>query len=200
MTDIRGSEGILSMPPLSRRVIHALAEEFLGACAPNCLRHPFALDVAELVDTVLPRNNIHVSPGSATEMGDAEGLTDPEGGPEIEILVAADQYNRLAIAGPAANRARATVCHELGHALLHVPVIRARQRLPHSKLLLKRKSPEQVKIYRQPEWQAWTFAEAVLMPTRTIRMLPLVTARILASTYGVSEAFAQARLRSLRMA
>jgi hypothetical protein len=193
------AEEVMRMPPVSLRAIRAVSEAFLLELAPKVLERPTRLDVAELVDEVLPRHGIHVSPASATELQDNEGLTQPDGTADVEIVVQNDQYEALELTGPASHRARATVCHEIGHAILHVPVIRRRRALPNGELLLRRVSTGLIKPYEHPEWQAWSFAGYILMPPRTLRMMPSRAANDVSRTYGVSVAFATSHLRRLRM-
>lgn len=98
-----------------------------------------------------------------------------------------------------------TMSHELGHALMHVPVLRkfGRQQVFEQKgknggevNLYRRKD---LKPYEDPEWQAWRFASAVLMPREAIsEMIRRGYSRYdLAQHFQVNEVYVQTRLRQL---
>jgi hypothetical protein len=97
-------------------------------------------------------------------------------------------------------RFRATVAHEIGHCILHVPFLNFESSSQGaSKDMLFRKTTH-IKAYENPEWQAWEFAGALLMPkNRVIRYaisgLPL---HQMAQTFGVNPAFVKVRLSKLK--
>jgi hypothetical protein len=200
MSDLIGEE-VFRMPPVSTAAIEIFAEEALKELQPECLQSPHSVDVRRLVDTVLPELGIFVSPASYDEMGQQYGATDPTGHEQggIEILLREDVWDNLAIGGALARLPRATVAHEIGHALIHVPVVRRRLRSPHAKHLLAREDRSQMKPFEDPEWQAWTFAGCLLMPRRTLTAMARITPWDVASIYQVSESFAQSHLRRLRI-
>jgi len=98
---------------------------------------------------------------------------------------------------------RSTVAHETGHAILHVRDYR------HKKALLKsihRKDhaltmyrETDIVLYKNPEWQAWRFAGALLMPAPafTAAIREGLGVRDLADRFGVNPAFVRSRLRAL---
>jgi hypothetical protein len=183
---------ITAMPGLSMACVETLAENVLSVFQPSALSAPEPIDVTGWVDTILPRFGIHVLPAADDELRDCAALTYPSGEAESEILVAEWIWHDLAHeARP--NFARATVMHELGHAILHVPVMRTMndpQPMPAA-------DPATVPAFNDPEWQAWALAGAILMPRRTIAMLPAPTPQALAAIYHVSEQFAAVHLRRL---
>ena len=71
-------------------------------------------------------------------------------------------------------RLRATIAHEIGHCFLHVEDAR-RNRAFQQKFLNNQSSsiqmykPQEIEIYKNPEWQAWRFASAMLMPENCFR-------------------------------
>lgn len=191
-------DGVIRMPAMSRSQIEVLASMFLQEVAPSMLGTiPTRLDVATLVDDVLPRYGIHVYPASATELRGNEGLTDPSGQPRapIDILIHEDQFEALTDPGPRGNRARCTVLHELAHALLHVPVIRRRCQLPSQQHTLLRVSDSAIKIYENPEWQAYAFAGHIAMPRGQVLKLPTLAPEAVARFFGVSQEFARQHLK-----
>lgn len=184
---------ITAMPGLSMACVEALAESALGIFQPSALSSPEAIDVTGWVDRILPRFGIHVVPAADDELRDCAALTYPSGEAESEILVAEWIWHDLAHdARP--NFARATVMHELGHAILHVPIMRA---MGAAEPQPPSADGPAVPAFSDPEWQAWALAGAILMPRRTVAMLAHPTPQSLAATYQVSEQFAAVHLRRL---
>ena len=112
------------------------------------------------------------------EMGDDHGRSFPD---SHRILIREDVY---AGACERRGRDRFTVMHEISHLLLHegVPVA------------LKRSSAD-IPAYKNSEWQADALAGEILMPNPEIRGM---TAREIASVYGVSMNAAATQLRASR--
>lgn len=84
------------------------------------------------------------------ELGNTYGTTNTA---RNKMIIRSDVYDR-AVNGNA--RDRFTLCHELGHYLLHQPeaISLARGKVP---------------VYRDPEWQANTFAAELMAPARLIK-------------------------------
>jgi len=102
---------------------------------------------------------------------------------------------------------RSTMSHESGHCVVHVPEFRRRKSVLQS--LLDRLEPpitmyrqEDIPTYRNPEWQAWRFGGALLMPTSTFEMAVRRgnSIRELGEIFDVHQPFIRARLRSLGLA
>lgn len=186
------------MPGLRIDQIERIAEAALEELYPAALRSPQPVDLCHLIDTELPRHGIHISPASFLELGNREAVTDPAGDDEIEILLLEDRYEDLFAGGSKANRARATVGHELGHGVLHVPVIRRWRKLPTANLLLARTARANMQPWEDPEWQAWCFAGAFLVPARTLRPIRGEDLWTLAQFYNVSPDFMRSRLKRLK--
>ena len=178
MTSLAG-QATMRMPPLSRDSIERVAELFLEEVAPATLETPCRLDVADLVDHVLPCYGIHFSPA---ELADSEALTDPSGSGPVEILMDVEQFNALPLLDRKANRPRSTACHEIGHALIHVPVIRKRRdRSPQlAHMALQRVDRREIEAFRCAE---------------TLITLGTSSPDLVAATFGVSTALAAQRLR-----
>jgi len=192
-------EKVPPVRPLSTAAIEELGRCVLEQLDPDVLKKPQPLDVLRLVDDRLPKFGIHVSPASREELGDRAGATDPQGRHEIEILIGEEYWERLEEGGPPSYFAKTTVCHELGHGVLHVPVLRRRLLLTDCFARVERKA---IKAYEDPEWQAWAFAGAILMPSVTLTMLKrrhnLLTAEVVAATYEVSTQMVNSHLKRLR--
>jgi uncharacterized protein DUF955 len=187
--------------PLGVAAISELARCFLEQLAPEVLSAPQRLDVLELVDTRLPRFGIHVCPASRAEIGSLSGATDPSGSDhEVTILVSEDVWKQLELSGAHCYYARTTVCHEIGHAILHVPILRRRLQVTN---MLARTQRSNLPAYCDPEWQAWAFSGAVLMPTVTLQMLQRghgrLSADLVSGIYEVSTQMALKHLKRLKM-
>ncbi|KFA91739.1 hypothetical protein Q664_20125 [Archangium violaceum Cb vi76] len=196
---MKGDDDTISMPPLNMATIESFGEAVLAEFFPEALKQPMPVDLLHLVDEVLPRYGIHVTPASAVEMGDNLGLTDPSGTLSIDVLLLDDLWDQLLVGGPIANRARATVAHELGHCILHVPVIRKRRASPYGQHLLARVAREEVPAFKCAEWQAWALGGCILAPRRTINMVSNPTVAKLANIYQISISMMQQHLRRLRI-
>jgi Zn-dependent peptidase ImmA (M78 family) len=117
-----------------------------------------------------------------------EGITDPH---TRSIVVAESVFERMEDGD---GRARNTVLHECGHGLMHVKQL-------HDVLIdgrtpgLQRASS--LKPYLSPEWQANSFASALLMPAPAFRLAVARhgrDTRALAALFGVSPAAVGVRL------
>lgn len=103
-------------------------------------------------------------------------------------------------------RLRATQAHEIGHCHLHVAELRqtrAARELRHDTRhadseLFKQ---EEIKVYRNPEWQAWRFAGALLMPECCVRaaIYHKWTMKMMSRAFDVNIAFLEVRLHTLRI-
>jgi predicted transcriptional regulator len=116
----------------------------------------------------------------------------------LEIVLAQRTYDMLQENHV---RARSTVAHETGHAVLHTAqIIRlAGMNLKSHVAFHRDRNPH--KAYLDTEWQANAFASSLLMPAEGVKSLVeeknFSTAR-LARVYGVSEESATYRLETYR--
>lgn len=192
-------EEVPPVNPLSVGSIEEVGRCLLDQLAPMTLEAPKPLDVLGLVDNCLPQFGIHACPASRAELGNRDGATDPKGDGEVTILLSEEVWDQLEQPAPRSHYARTTVCHELGHAILHVPVLR-RRLLVHD--MLARSKRGELRPFEDPEWQAWAFAGAVLMPSVTLRILLRehngLTPQLVSSTYEVSQKMAASHLRRLK--
>lgn len=116
---------------------------------------------------------------SIGEMPNDYGLTYPD---ENKIMIREDVYDR-AIEG--VGRDRFTIAHEIGHYIMHRPNLIA---------LARNHKEEKVPAYKNPEWQANTFAGELLAPPNIINGL---TESEISSQCGVSFECAKIQLNSL---
>lgn len=92
------------------------------------------------------------------DMADCYAETYPE---QSKIVVREDVYNRAADGVP---RDRFTIAHEIGHFIMHKP----------GKIVLARgRKKENIPAFKNPEWQANTFAAELLAPPSIIKGLTL---------------------------
>jgi hypothetical protein len=192
-------EEVIRMPPISMAEIEQIANEILGSLCPRALQKPTRIDLLHWVDYELPANGIHVTPVDEEELPDSEAETLSDGTTEIEIIIRRSYWEMLLAGGRRAHRPRATIGHELGHGVLHVPVIRRRRDSPQRRHLLQRVLDERIKVYENPEWQAWALGGCVLAPRTGIKTLPGAGVTELAEFFGVSSDFMRAHLRRLKI-
>lgn len=104
-------------------------------------------------------------------------------------------------------RLRATQAHEIGHCHLHVAelrrtraVLELRHDKRHSYSNLYKQ--EEVEVYRNPEWQAWRFAGALLMPERCIQRAVDCgwSLQTMSRAFDVNPSFVEVRLHDLKIA
>jgi hypothetical protein len=147
----------------------------------NLTNKPYfpVVDVYEFLDLLFDGASFEVR--EVREMGEDHGRTFPD---KKVIYIREDIYER-AYQGQA--RDRFTMCHELGHLMMHRGVALSR--------IDPLKPP---KIYCNSEWQADTFASHLLLPRNLLinynSVLDVMTA------FGVSFEAAQARLADMKNA
>jgi len=101
---------------------------------------------------------------------------------------------------------RSTLAHETGHCIMHVPQL---QRINRTQVFRQAKNEDSIKLYRKdniplycnPEWQAWRFAGALLMPEAPLRMMFNAGASLseMADNFEVNISFLKARLKALKI-
>lgn len=138
-----------------------------------------------------------VYPVSADELPDSEAETRAGEGRWLEIWMQVDFYDALFEPNSNTNRARSTLAHEIGHAVLHAVDVRTGRHRPHA-LALRRVRRSELEPFRDSEWQAHTFAGALLMPRPALRKLKLDNTRALAHEFQVSESFARSHLKRIK--
>ncbi len=102
--------------------------------------------------------------------------------------------------------ARSTIAHEIGHVMTHVPEFRRKKAILRSihdgdHMTLRLHREENVPVYQNPEWQAWRYAGALLMPEHAFRVAVRDGADewSLAEIFQVNRPFVQARARALKI-
>lgn len=201
MSNFLNDEQVPPVKPLSTAMLEDIANEVLAELLPEALFRPTAIDIAEWADTKLEKYGISVAPATANELGPRLGATDPvDAGDGItQILLEADHYDTLFSPGRQANRARATLLHELSHSILHVPLFRRRMKTPDgAKILLSRMvRRDTLQAFRDPEWQAWTLAGCIAAPRCAIDLTGTRDPATLADIFRMSPAFMESHLKRL---
>lgn len=129
---------------LSRDKIRGFTRSIREACKwEDKTYFPIVQFIEWCLPEIDPEFEFIVAP--ASEMGDNYGLTNTA---KHEIRIREDVYEAACAGNP---RHRFTMCHELGHYLLHQPelISLARGAVPK---------------YCEPEWQANTFAGELMAP------------------------------------
>lgn len=140
------------------------------------------LPVTEILEHFLPEllgSKYSFTVQSERIMGNRHGYVDPITG---ELSLRGDVYDGLCDGN---GRDRFTACHEMGHYFLHRSTL---NRAPAVK---------SIPIYRDPEWQANSFAAAILMPRELILECTSGTTVFIAAEFGVSLEAAKLRVRKL---
>lgn len=158
---------------LSRKDIRELTMELRKICG---LQEKLYFPVVEFIEWVLgnPDNDFDYEIVPEREMEDTYGTTNTS----CNVMrIREDVYDGAVNGKP---RDRFTLCHELGHFLLHQPkyVNYARGDIP---------------IYCQPEWQANTFAAELMAPYSLVRNM---TADEIAKECGMSKQAANIQYRT----
>lgn len=100
---------------------------------------------------------------------------------------------------------RSTMAHETGHAILHVWDYRKKKAILksiHNKNhMLRNYREDEIITYKNPEWQAWRFAGALLMPEPAFRKAVIdgLGERDLSQRFGVNPAFVRSRAKALKI-
>jgi hypothetical protein len=178
--------------PLSARQIEQQAMGIIAAFYPNLLKEPGQFPVLDFFD--LLKDEFKLQPGVEELSDGVEGITWPDG----RVIVSEPTY-RGAAAGN--GRDRFTVMHEAYHGIEHRGQIR--NALVHTgELVLYRR--KMIEAFRDPEWQANTFASAILMPEATVRLLAKGGSRLfllaeMLDAFGVSYRAAEVRIEKLKI-
>jgi len=115
----------------------------------------------------------------------------------IALVLSAETYNHLERGD--GRRARFSVAHEIGHAVLHGRRLVELAHIDHAQRAMLRTDASDTPIYRDSEWQANAFAAALLVPGPGLEWFERrgkLNAQALQATYQVSYACAKRRVRT----
>jgi Zn-dependent peptidase ImmA (M78 family) len=97
---------------------------------------------------------------------------------------------------------RSTIAHEIGHFFLHISEFRQRMNLEEFFDNSEIEFEKEIPVYADPEWQAWRFAGALLMPKPALEKAfekGINSSSELCEIFEVNPAFLNSRLRALKM-
>jgi hypothetical protein len=126
--------------------------------------------------------------------GALAAATYSEAADEISILLSDASYRDLERDG---GRARFSVAHEIGHAVLHAEKLIEITRIDHNRRIMLRSDSKATPVYKDSEWQANKFGAAILMPAPGLEFLLLrgsLNTSALQEMYGVSTICAKRRI------
>ena len=193
------SRRIVMANPRSGRDIENLALKIVRSFQPGVLKEPMPFDIVRFFDC-----DLEAITGVNTDYRPLptgiHGYTHSE---TMESVISAE----LMEDPTQIFFVRSTMSHETGHALIHVPEFRLKKAIlssihnaQHDVALTMHRETE-VPLYRNPEWQAWRFGGALLMPEPIFReaVKEENDIRTLSSIFEVNPAFVETRLRALKI-
>jgi hypothetical protein len=184
----------------SAREIDDFAFELAAAFHPEAVRMVTPFDVERYFDCELECRT-GIEPVYLSLGEELEAYTDSA---ELKCIVSSElaNYGQDVMQK---RRLRATLAHEIGHCFLHV----ADSRRAHTMLRFLHDESASMQMFRQedlhayqnPEWQAWRFAGAFLMPEPCIRAAVnnQWSIQMMARGFDVNPAFVKARLNHLKI-
>ncbi len=188
--------------PLSRARIENDTLKFLKQHQPDSLKYAQEVDIEAIFEIVIPQ----IKPGLKTRYVDLSsigsgimGYTDANN----KVCCIHQELYEAALADPTSSegrRFRATVAHEISHCLYHYSYLKTFQSFCSvaGKNTLMRKRSD-IPAYKDPEWQAWEQAGALLMPKPCIEKLieEGKSAWEIADIFNVNPVFVQGRIERL---
>jgi hypothetical protein len=181
------------VPALAMAGIVDKAEQLLTRIDAENLRAPVPLDVRRMMERALPLIGIDVYPVDADEVPGSEAETRAGDDGRIHILVRESIYQAACIGGPESHRARSTLCHEVGHGVLHGPLLQRHRE--GDRIALRRVGYGNVQAFRSAEWQAFAFGATLLMPVSTMVRMRNRSPKDLSSAFQVSPSLAEKHLQ-----
>ena len=187
--------------PRSGAEIEDVARSIIQRFQPNVLESVGCFDVEAFFEFDL-HDETDVEPVTKDLPSGLDGFTDSNQGKCFISNSLMDYRDRIVIE----RRLRSTLAHEIGHCCLHVADARKNQTYQqifrHDKdYSIEMYDPDEHKVYEHPEWQAWRFAGALLMPEITFRRVAERnwTKRQMQNAFGVNLSFLEKRLRELKI-
>lgn len=179
--------------------IDLAAEKVIREYKPEILTKPQAFDVQRYLDCELEERT-GIAGDYQMIQGGVHGYTDIE---EMKCVICKslsdDPQNRRFL--------RSTIGHELGHCFLHVPEFRRRKQLARfinkdENAVLQRRAEDNIPTCAHPEWQAYRFSGALLIPRSSLEIALArgASEHELCEIYDVHAPFLQSRLRALKLA
>lgn len=192
---------LLKARPRSGREIEEIAYNLIKNFQPEAVRFVLSFDVEGFFDLEL-EDQTGIEPVYKNLPDGLDGFTDSE---NMKCYIS----SKLADFGECQvtkRRLRSTLAHEIGHCFLHVEDARCnrdyQKKFPNDKhSSLEMYNPQDLEIYENPEWQAWRFASALLMPENCFRAAVErnFTKKQLKRAFDVNPSFIEVRLKELKI-
>jgi len=188
------------VPGLSRNLIESKAVLLLQEIQPEALYGQCPTKVEEIFEFYIPdRYNMETGYEDLSILGDnILGYTDAKKKVSVVDKTLSDSTEQSML-----RRFRATVAHEIFHCMYHVPILNSfrSSSLFENGETLHRADRSKIKPFLDPEWQAWEFARACLMPRRlVIQYYEEGYSRYeMAAEFDVNPAFVDVRLSTLKL-
>lgn len=192
------SRKIVIASPRSGVEIDEIALRIIREFQPEVLNEPAPFDIERFFECELEELS-GVKPDYREMQNGIYGYTDSDA---LETVISSDLIDdpfQLMFC-------RSTMAHEIGHVIIHVPEFRFKKALlrsihdkKHVSLQLYRETD--IPVYKNPEWQAWRFAGAILMPTPVIKAAANkgLGVREMSRLFQINPAFVKTRLRALKI-
>ena len=181
--------------PRSKADIESLALSIIQAYQPGVLNKGERFEIERFFDCELEALT-RVSTDYQKLSDEIYGYTDSEDMVCVISSALADDHRKEKFY-------RSTMAHEVGHAVMHVRDYRRMKAFLRSvnkknhQLCVYRE--EEIILYQNPEWQAWRFAGAILMPDPAFKSAVRRGSNVndLSKRFGVNPKFVQSRLKAL---
>jgi hypothetical protein len=192
---------VLKARPRSAEEIEKIACEVIKSFQPNALNMLTSFDVEGFFEFELIKQT-GVEPDTWDFPDGVEGCTNFA---EMKCFISLKlmNYGECTVTR---RRLRATQAHEIGHCFLHVEDARRNRKFQQKfvndqQSSIKMYNPDDLKAYLNPEWQAWRFASALLMPEKCFTRAVECnwTKRRIKYVFDVNPKFIEVRLRELKI-
>lgn len=193
------------VPPMGRARIEVETDGILRSVLPEALTGEAPVDVEYIFEIELPKMYQGLTVGYCDLSALGPGVMGYTSAKNKVCLVEKKLYDLACLPDAKESdirRFRSTVAHETSHAVFHYPFLNvfesANTGLAHQSLMRVEKRKD-IPAYKDPEWQAWQIAGALLMPyERVVSDIERGLGRYeLAEIYNVNPAFAQQRINSI---
>jgi hypothetical protein len=181
--------------------IELAAENLLHLYQPDMMERVGIFDVEQFFEFELQADT-QIEPVCADLPNGVDGYTDTLG---MKCFISKDLWD-CGDDVVRRRRLRSTMAHEIGHCYLHVPDARQNRQMQQvfgkdAASPFELYDPDDLQAYEDPEWQAWRFASALLMPQDSFRRAVQHgwTVRQLRDGFDVNGAYVLKRIRELKI-
>ncbi|MFW5489427.1 MAG: ImmA/IrrE family metallo-endopeptidase [Desulfovibrio sp.] len=189
------------VPPKSRPTIQREAACFLKKWIPEAIRSEEPIEIDYIYDVILTEHyEIKTGYIDLSSLGIGRGIlgfTDAETRQSWITSSLADATDTVG-----RRRFRATVGHEIGHCIMHVPYLeKFRSASSRNCGELCRACRSDLPAYKDPEWQAWEYGDELLMPTVLLKKLIKEGKNVqdLAKNFDLNPGYIKTRLKKLKI-